>query len=194
MAEITRTYANAENAERTALRLRREGFAPGSFTVSPPSGSSRGWTVSVRPVFGMGRIATDILDRFDPIAGSTHGDSSRELGLETIHELSKSVSPGAISRLSGPVSPGAISRLSRWKDPGAIHRLSGTQSPGAISRLSRSRDPGAVKRLSEGKPSTGAISRLSSGWYFSSLFGLPLLTRRQAPMEPDQSLLTNSRR
>jgi hypothetical protein len=69
----------------------------------------------------------------------------------------------------------------REREPGleAIHQLS--KAPGAISRLSRS-------------TSSGAISRQSSGWYFSSLFGLPLLTRSQAPLEPDATLLTQQSR
>jgi hypothetical protein len=193
MAEIMRTYATAQNAELTVERLVREGFADDAVTLSAPKGAQRGWVVSVRPPFGMGRTATDILDRFDPVAGETRGGSGRDPGLESIHELSKAVSPGAISRLSGPVSPGAISSLSRWKDPGAIKRLSGYKSPGAISRLSRYTNPGAVARLSEARPSRSAISRLSSGWFFSNLFGLPLLTRSQGPIEPDSTLLTHSR-
>jgi len=192
MAELSRTYATSKDAQLTVERLRHAGFAEDSVKVSAPAAAHEGWVVRVSPVFGMGRIATDILDRFDPIAaGST--ESVRAPGTDTIHELSKSVSPGAISRLSGPVSPGAISRLSRWKDPGAIKRLSGYRSPGAIARLSRSTKPGAVARLSESKPATGAISRLSSGWYLSKLFGLPLLTDSQGPIEPDGTLLTGSR-
>jgi hypothetical protein len=196
MAEIImRTYATSQHAELTVARLMREGFADDAITLSAPQGAQRGWVVSVRSVFGMGRTATDILDRFNPIAGETHAGAgaTRDPGLEAIHELSKDVSPGAISRLSGPVSPGAISSLSRWKDPGAIKRLSGYKSPGAISRLSRYTNPGAVARLSEARPSRSSISRLSSGWYFSSLFGLPLLTRSQGPIEPGDTLLTNSR-
>ncbi len=193
MTVMIRTYATAENSERTLKRLRREGFSEDSITASGPHGTQRGWVVSVRPAFGMGRTATDILDRFDPIAGETHAESSRDPGLDSIHQWSKSVSPGAISKLSGPVAPGLISTLSRRKDPGAIKRLSGYKSPGAISRLSRSTNPGAVARLSEAKPARGAISRLSSGWYFSNLFGLPLLTRSQRPIEPDETLLTRSR-
>jgi len=193
MSEFQRTYATAENAHLTVERLVREGFDDDVITLTAPTGAQRGWVVSVRPVFGMGRKAADILDRFDPIAGGATAGATREPGLESIHQLSKSVSPGAISRLSGPVSPGAISRLSRWKDPGAIKRLSGYKSPGAIARLSRYTNPGAVARLSESTPSRGAISRLSSGWFFSNLFGLPLLTRHQGPIEPDDILLTRSR-
>lgn len=112
--------------------------------------------------------------------------------LELISELSGKVSPGAISGLSGPVSPGAISRLSAWKSPGAISKLSGHVSPGAIARLSGHTSPGAISRLSAPRP-VDAIANLSAGFFVSNLFGLPLLTRSQAPLEPEDSLLISDR-
>jgi hypothetical protein len=115
---------------------------------------------------------------------------SAEVGL--IAQLSGPVSPGAISRLSGPVAPGAIARLSGWRSPGAISKLSGYKSPGAIARLSGYKSPGAISRLSRSRP-VGAIASLSAGFFVSKLFGLPLLTRSQAPLEPDNTLLTSNR-
>jgi hypothetical protein len=49
----------------------------------------------------------------------------------------------------------------------------------SAQRSERMRDAGleAIARLS-GPVSPGAISRLSAGWYFSDLIGLPLLTSR----------------
>lgn len=112
--------------------------------------------------------------------------------LDLISELSGHVSPGAISGLSGPESPGAISTLSGWKSPGAISKLSGHVSPGAIARLSGHASPGAISRLSAPRP-VGAIANLSAGFFVSNLFGLPLLTRSQAPLEPEDSLLISDR-
>lgn len=126
-------------------------------------------------------------------ASASLRDERRRGGeLDTISRLSGPVSPGAISHLSGRVSPGAISRLSGPVSPGAIARLSGRKSPGAISRLSGHTSPGAISRLSSPRP-VGSIARLSSGFYVSNLLGLPLLTRSQAPLEPDKSLLTSDR-
>jgi hypothetical protein len=122
----------------------------------------------------------------------TRGDDLANGELELISQLSGHASPGAISRLSGPVSPGAISTLSRWRSPGAISTLSGHVSPGAISRLSGRTSPGAISRLSAPRP-VGAIANLSAGFFVSHVFGLPLLTRSQAPLEPDDSLLTSDR-
>jgi hypothetical protein len=125
-----------------------------------------------------------------PLGYGTGAQGSAELDL--ISQLSGHVSPGAISRLSGPVSPGAISALSGPRSPGAISKLSGHISPGAISRLSGRKSPGAISRLSAPRP-VGAIANLSAGFFVSNLFGLPLLTRSQAPLEPDASLLTPDR-
>jgi len=69
-----------------------------------------------------------------------------------------------------------------------ISQLSGPVSPGAISRLSGHTSPGAISQLSAPRP-VGAIARLSAGFYASKWFGLPLLTRSQEPLEPDDSLL-----
>jgi len=131
-------------------------------------------------------------DCLRPTVGATGNSSpddnthSAELGL--ISQLSGPVSPGAIRRLSGPVAPGAIATLSRRVSPGAIAKLSGHVSPGAISRLSRPKSPGAVASLSAPRP-VGAIANLSAGFFVSNLLRLPLLTRSQAPLEPDNSLL-----
>jgi hypothetical protein len=119
--------------------------------------------------------------------------AERRADVGMIAQLSGYVSPGAISRLSGPVSPGAIATLSRWVSPGAIAKLSAYKSPGAIARLSGYKSPGAIARLSSSKP-VGAIASLSEGFYVSKLFGLPLLTRSQAPLEPDDTLLTSDHR
>jgi hypothetical protein len=127
-----------------------------------------------------------------PLGYRTGTDDQRSQELEVIAQLSGHVSPGAIARLSGPVPPGAISTLSGWRSPGAISRLSGHVSPGAISRLSGPTSPGAISRLSAPRP-VGAIANLSAGFFVSHLFSLPLLTRSQAPLEPDESLLTSSR-
>lgn len=121
-------------------------------------------------------------------AGLAYDSEPRSADLETISRLSGPISAGAISRLSGPVSPGAISALSGRRSPGAIAALSGPKSPGAISRLSGPVSPGAISRLSAPRPPR-TIARLSAGFYVSNLFGLPLLTRSQAPLEPQDSLL-----
>lgn len=127
-----------------------------------------------------------------PLGYRTGTDDQRSQELEVISQLSGPVSPGAITRLSGPVSPGAISTLSGRRSPGAISKLSGHVPPGAISRLSGHTSPGAISRLSAPRP-VGAIANLSAGFFVSHLIGLPLLTRSQAPLEPDDSLLTSNR-
>jgi len=99
---------------------------------------------------------------------------------------------GAIAELSGRVSPGAISEFSHPVAPGTISRLSGRVAPGAISTLSRRVSPGAISELSRPRP-VGNISRLSAGWFASGIFGLPLLTRAQASLEPDETLLISDR-
>lgn len=104
----------------------------------------------------------------------------------------RSVAVGAIAPLSGHVPPGAISQLSGPIAPVTIARPSGRTSPGAISRLSRSTAPGAISSLSAPRP-TGAIAALSGGWLASNLLGIPLLTRSQRPVEPDETLLTTGR-
>ena len=87
---------------------------------------------------------------------------------------------GAIAELSSHVLPGSISEFSRPVSPGAISRLSGHKNPGAISTLS-------APRL------VGSIAHLSAGWLASNIVGLPLLTRSQAPLEPDETLLISDR-
>jgi len=121
------------------------------------------------------------------------GAPERSDTLDLIARLSGPVSPGAIAALSGRKSPGAISSLSGRRSPGAITRLSGHKSPGAISRLSGRQSPGAIATLSAPRP-VRAIASLSAGFYVSTLFGLPLLTRSQAPSEPDDTLLIPERR
>ena len=125
--------------------------------------------------------------------GGYREPAMRSPELELISRLSGPVDPGAIRRLSGPVSPGAIARLSGRRSPGAIAKLSGHVSPGAISRLSGPKSPGAISRLSAPRP-VGSIRTLSAGFYVSTLFGLPLLTRSPKPLEPDGSLLAPDRR
>jgi len=51
---------------------------------------------------------------------------------------------------------------------------------------------GAIATLSGRRP-VGSIARLSAGWFASNIFGLPLLTRSQAPLEPDEPLLISDR-
>jgi hypothetical protein len=191
MLKITRAYHTAENAELAVKRLKLEGFTDNLITSSPPGAQERRWMVSICPPFGMGGVATEILDRFNPVGASVLHQRDPEPGLESISRLSAYKSPGAISSLSRSRSPGAISALSRSRSPVAISTLSRWKSPGAISRLSRPKSPGAISRLSKSSP-PHAVSRLSAGWYFSNLIGLPLLTRSQAPIEPEASLLTNS--
>ena len=111
-------------------------------------------------------------------------DVERSAEVGAISELSGHVSPGAISDLSGHVSPGAISALSAHKSVGAIAELSRRISPGAISRLSGHKSTGAISALSAPRP-VGSIATLSDGWFVLNLLGLPLLTRSQAPPEPD---------
>ena len=197
MLQVIRLYGSAEDAERAVARLRWEGFTDDLITFKGPSGQERRWAVSVRPPFGMGRVATEALDRFDPVGSSVVDEGGRGDGLELISQLSGSQSPGAISSLSRYKSPGAISTLSRSQSPGGISTLSRRRSPGAISNLSRSKSPGAISRLSQWKSPgaisrlsrtspNGAVARLSAGWYFSSLFGLPLLSR-SAAFEPEDT-------
>ncbi len=191
MLEVTGMYDHAVNAERAFNALKAQGFLDESFGLVAPTAAQRLWIVTIRPPFGTGGIATEILDSFSPIARTIHHQRDREPGLDAIARLSGPVSPGAIATLSRSRSPGAISTLSRSRSPGAISTLSRSRSPGAISRLSRSRSPGAISTLSRSRP-TGAISRLSAGWFLSNLFGLPLLTRSQGPIEPDDSLVGRS--
>jgi hypothetical protein len=86
----------------------------------------------------------------------------------------------------------AIARLSGHVDPGAIAELSKHVSPGSISSLSGRKPPGAIAALSAPKP-VGSIASLSNGWFFSAIFGLPLLTASQRPLESDETLLINDR-
>ena len=123
----------------------------------------------------------------------TGAEFSRSADVGAIGDLSGHVSPGAISEFSQRVSPGAISRLSGPISPGAISRLSAPVPPGAISRLSGHKSPGAISKLSAA-PALGSIPRLSTGWFVSNLFGLPLLTRTQSPLEPDSTLLISKLR
>jgi hypothetical protein len=180
MYEITRVYDNPTKVEATILRLRAEGFTDDDIQVTTPTSQRREWVVSVHHVFGMGRLVTDILDRYEPLSDS--GDyavdphAHRDPGVDAIAALSGHRSPGAIHELSGHVPPGAIATLSGHRSPGAIGRLSQRVSPGAISRLSGWVSPGAISRLSAPKPA-GAVASMASGWYVSRFFGLPLLTR-----------------
>jgi hypothetical protein len=190
MLEITRLYDSADNAERAVARLRWEGFTDDLIVSSPASTQERLWKVSIRPPFGMGGVATEILDRFKPVGSSVVYERERGSDLESIASLSGSKSPGAISELSRSKPAGAISTLSRWRSPGAISSLSRSKLSGAIARLSRSKPAGAISRLSQSH-GAGSVARLSGGWYFSKLFGLPLLTQSQGPIEPDRTLLTD---
>jgi hypothetical protein len=195
MTAITRTYASADNAARAVKRLKAEGFTDDLMTLSGPGASAATeprWTVSVRPPFGMGRTATELMDRFEPVAGPVSYERDPDPDLQSISRLSRSVSPGAIAELSRCKPTGAISSLSRAKSPGAISRLSRSRSPGSVARLSRTKPPGAISRLSRASHS-GSIAALSAGWYFSKLLGLPLLTKSQKPVEPDDSLLVHER-
>jgi hypothetical protein len=70
MHEITRFYSSAENAEGAAAKLRWEGFTDDLITFAPPIGPERRWKVSIRSPFGMGRVATEALDRFSPVGSS----------------------------------------------------------------------------------------------------------------------------
>jgi hypothetical protein len=195
MYEITRVYDNPTKVEATILRLRAEGFTDDDIQVTTPTSQRREWVVSVHHVFGMGRLVTDILDRYEPLTDSGNyvvdphahdrgvhahaqrrSHAHREPGVDAIAALSGHRSPGAIHELSGHVRPGAIATLSGHQSPGAIARLSQRVSPGAISRLSGWVSPGAISRLSAPKPA-GAVASMASGWYVSRLFGLPLLTR-----------------
>jgi hypothetical protein len=184
MSEITRMYSTTENAEQAVAALRRAGFSDDLIRVTPH------WAVEVRAPFGKGQAATNILERSNPVDTGSRYERPREPGLEAISWLSRDPEPGAISALSGRRSPGAISALSGKRSPGAIATLSRWKSPGAISKLSQNKSPGAISRLSRSSPSTGAISRLSSGWFPSRIFG-PLLTDSQAPSEPSETLLVD---
>ena len=188
MTEITRKYDAEENAKLAIEKLRYHGFPDDLITLKKPGPRAGLWEVGIRPPFGRGRIAMEILDGFDPIPSAPAHEGAREPGLQAIHELSKAPSPGAISRLSGPVSPGAIATLSRYKAPGAISSLSRWKSPGAISKLSGWKSPGAISRLSRSLPNASG-AKLPSSWLLSEMLGLPLLTRSQRPLEPDRTLL-----
>jgi hypothetical protein len=200
MSETTRTYDTARKAEAAAQGLKSAGFDGDSITVTAAAGPAPVgpapdspqplWAVRVRAPFGHGEAAATILDGFGPLASATSRGHAGDVDVGAISRLSGPVSPGAVSKFSRRVSPGAISGLSRSRPPGAIAKLSRPRPVGAISSLSRRRPPGAIARLSR-PAASGAISRLSSGWYFSKLFGLPLLTRSQAPIEPDRSLLAD---
>jgi hypothetical protein len=209
MLHLTRAYASAENAERTVSRLKSLGFSDDMLHVAKPGTARQVWSVSVEFPFGMGRTVTDILDRFDPIEGSDHAlgadygargmatpfhgrAASREPDLESISRLSQPKPVGAIRELSKSKSPGAISRLSQPKPVGAIAKWSGRVNPGSISRLSGPRPVGAIAPLS-GPTRSATIAQLSAGWALSKVFGIPLLTRSQAPLEPDSSLLAGTR-
>ncbi len=199
MMHLTRTYATGANAESTVSRLQSIGFTEDMLHVAKPDSSQQVWSVSVEFPFGMGRTVTDILDRFDPIEsrpqyapganygarGATspfHGrPASRDPDLESISRLSQPKPVGAIRELSKWKSPGAISRLSQPKPVGAIAKLSGRVNPGAISRLSAPKPVGAIASLS-GPTRSATIARLSAGWELSKVFGIPLLTRSQAPI------------
>jgi hypothetical protein len=173
--------------------------------LSKPAPSEKVWSVTVAFPFGMGRTVTDILDRFDPIedrpgyAPAAGGASaafharhySRDADLESISRLSQPKPVGAIRELSKWKSPGAISRLSRPKPVGSIAKLSGRVSPGVISRLSAPKPVGSIASLS-GPSRNSTIAKLSAGWQLSKVFGIPLLTRSQAPIEPDSTLLVDT--
>lgn len=213
MAEIIRHYASVEHAEGALEKLRAAGLsdATGPTPVSSPqdvatpqgaaSAAGTTWRISVRPPFGTAQRAIDIVDAFGPTAPAS---SRHHQGMQRDHGYERDHGPGidAISRLSGPVSPGSISSLSgsvdaraiaaasRSRPVGAIATLSGRRSAGSISKLSGHVSPGAISRLSQ-PGASGAIAGMSSGWYASRLLGLPLLTESQAPLEPDESLLTD---
>jgi hypothetical protein len=210
MYHMTRVYDTAENAERTIRRLQSVGFTDDMIHATAPAPREHGWTVTVEFPFGMGRTVEDILDRFNPIsatAGASHQGNagvhatafghgarhSREPGLEAISQLSQPKPVGAIREFSAPKSPGSISRLSGRVSAGAVAKLSRRVSPGAISRLSQPKPVGSIATLSRPRGSA-SIARLSAGWQLSSLFGIPLLTRSQAPVEPDSTLLVDTKR
>lgn len=209
MMHMTRAYDSAENAERTIQRLKYEGFTDDMIQVTRPGPTQHGWSVTVEFPFGMGRTVTDILERYDPIeAGSGYASSptvgARGAGTGSHARHSREPDLETISRLSAPKPVGAIRELSAWKSPGAISRLSGRVSPGSVATLSRRVSPGAISRLSQPKPvgsiaklsqpsRDASIARLSAGWQLSNVFGIPLLTRSQAPVEPDSTLLVNTR-
>ena len=167
MYEITRFYDEPGKVEAAILRLRDDGFTDESLRVMSPGPQGYLWALSVQYVFGMGRLVTDVLERYDPgtdavenLSGNSphHGPGAhahrtthlghRDAGVDRIAALSGHRSPGAISELSGHVRPGEISALSGQRSPGAISRLSSRVSPGAISRLSGRVSPGAIARLS----------------------------------------------
>ncbi len=192
MMEMTRAYDSAENAERTILRLKSEGFTNDLIHVSAPGPREHGWVVTVEFPFGMGRTVTEILERFDPIESSPHhrarnqgrtGRHPRDPDLETISRLSQPKPVGEIARLSASKSPGAISRLSGRVSPGSIAALSRRVTPGAISRLSQPKPVGAIRELSRPRGSA-TIARLSAGWELSGALGIPLLTRSKPPRSP----------
>lgn len=171
---ITRIYGTAENAQAAVQRLKSFGFTDEAISFRRGSGVAAGaaadqWSVSVRPLFGMGRLATELLDRFNPIGAVSDRDDEPEPG--TISWLSRSVWPGSISRLSGPVSSRTITHLSRRVSPGPISKLSGPVSHGVISRLSGRRSTGAISRLS-GPVRPGAVANMSGPIGKSAISGL----------------------
>jgi hypothetical protein len=169
MAEIIRSYGSAESAQAAVKKLHAAGFTDAAITM---------YAVGVRPPYGFGEAAAKILDASGAIDSGAPSDRNLDPTLAAISELSKTPSPGYISALSAPIPPGSISSLSGRRSPGSISSLSQTRRSAAISSLSGRRSAGSVARLS-GPTRSGSISSLSSGWSFSGLFGLPLLTRYQ---------------
>jgi hypothetical protein len=188
--QITSYYDSPDNAAKTMERLRTLGFTDAQVSLRVNDLELRRWIVSVQAPFGMGRMATEVLRRYHPLTTTEAFEPDRSPTLDAISRLSGPVSPGAISPLSAPKPVGAIRTLSGRKNPGAIAALSGRRSPGAISKLSAPKPVGAISRLSQPRP-VGAISRLSAGWYWSERLGMPLLTRRQTPLEPEETLLVS---
>jgi hypothetical protein len=167
MAEIIRSYGSAESAQSAVKKLHAAGFTDAAITA---------YSVGVRPPYGFGEAAEDILEAFGPIGSGLPSERDLEPGLAAISELSKTPSPGAISALSGPIPAGSISGLSGRRSPGSISSLSRTKPSAAISSLSGRRSPGAISRLSQSSRSA-SISSLSAGWSLSGMLGLPLLSR-----------------
>jgi|GEM_PF-4894027 hypothetical protein len=167
MAEIIRSYGTAESAQNAVKKLHAAGFTDAKITA---------YAVGVKPPYGFGEAAEDILETFGPIGSGLPSERDLEPGLAAISELSKTPSPGAISALSGPVSVGSISSLSGRRSPGSISSLSRTRPSAAISSLSGRRSSATISRLSQSSRSD-SISSLSAGWSLSGMLGLPLLTR-----------------
>ncbi len=167
MAEIIRSFGSIESAQSAVKKLHAAGFTDAAVTI---------WAVRVRPPYGFGEAAEDILDAFGPIGSGVPRERDLEPGLAAISELSRPTSPGAISALSAPIPVGSISSLSGRRSPGSISSLSQSRRSASISSLSGRRSPGAISRLS-GPTRSGSISSLSKGWSLSGIFGIPLLTR-----------------